>query len=195
MFYDQFILISYTLHDQASNSSATALVPVFACLLLYNVCRSEGQKSARGTTVSLINANMGSRLVKCCWMSLYPMVCRGRRQVVTALSVLRNPPYSDRGVGGPYKGQVGWWLLCQSCVVLLVVPGAKSWVLVMRMCVQYKLYIQIEVHKSRVESLLPFSQPKSIAMSLSNLCVTQPPYPYIILTPVCILDIQARINH
>ena len=57
----------------------------------------EGVGSAQDTRVSLTDVDVVSRLVKCCWMSPFPMVCRGSRQVVTALSVPRNPPHSDRG--------------------------------------------------------------------------------------------------
>ena len=47
-----------------------------------------GGGSARDTRVSLSNIDVVSRLAKCCWMSPFPTVCRGSRQVVTALSVL-----------------------------------------------------------------------------------------------------------
>ena len=57
----------------------------------------EGGGSARDTRVSLVNADVVSSLAKCCWMSPFPMVCRGIRQVVTALSMPSNPPR----VGGP----------------------------------------------------------------------------------------------
>ena len=41
-----------------------------------------------------------ARDTKCCWMSTIPMVCRGSRQVVTALSKpFSNPPHSVCGVG------------------------------------------------------------------------------------------------
>ena len=46
----------------------------------------EGGGSARDTRVSLTSVDMVSRLAKCCWMSTIPTVCRGSRQVVTALS-------------------------------------------------------------------------------------------------------------
>ena len=61
----------------------------------------EGGSSARDTRVSLVNADMVFGLIKCCWMSPFPTVCRGSRQVVTALSVPGNPPRSDWRVGGP----------------------------------------------------------------------------------------------
>ena len=75
-------------------------------LQYFYVCSSvmsvypEGGGSAPDAKVSLANVDVVSRLFKCCWMSPFPMVCRGSRQVVTALSVPRNPPHSDRGVGG-----------------------------------------------------------------------------------------------
>ena len=46
----------------------------------------EGGGSAPDTRVSLTSVDMVSRLAKCCWMSTIPTVCRGSRQVVTALS-------------------------------------------------------------------------------------------------------------
>ena len=46
---------------------------------------SEGGGSARDTRVSLTSVDMESRLGKSCWMSTIPMVCKGSRQVVTAL--------------------------------------------------------------------------------------------------------------
>jgi hypothetical protein len=61
----------------------------------------EGPDSPRDTRVSLTNAGMMLGIIKCCWVSLYPMVCGGRWQVVTNMSVLRNPPRSGRGVEGP----------------------------------------------------------------------------------------------
>ena len=36
-----------------------------------------GGGSARDTRVSLVNADMVSGLIECCWMSLSPTVCRG----------------------------------------------------------------------------------------------------------------------
>ena len=62
-------------------------------LLQYSyVCSSvmsvhpEGGSSVRDTRVSLTSVDMVSRLAKYCWMSTIPTVCRGSRQVVTALS-------------------------------------------------------------------------------------------------------------
>ena len=61
----------------------------------------EGGGSARDTRVSLTSVGMVSRLAKSYWMSTIPMVCRGNRQVVTALSLpFCNPPRSVWGVGG-----------------------------------------------------------------------------------------------
>ena len=61
----------------------------------------EGGGSARDTRVSLTSVDMVSRLVKCCWMSTIPTVCRGSRQVVTALSEpFSIHPRSVCGVGG-----------------------------------------------------------------------------------------------
>ena len=76
-------------------------------LLQYSyVCSSmtsvhpEGGCSVRDTRVSLANVDVVSRLVKYCWMSPFSTVCRGSRQVVTALSIPSNPPHSDWEVGG-----------------------------------------------------------------------------------------------
>ena len=61
----------------------------------------DGGGSARDTRVSLTGVDMVSRLAKSCWMSTIPTVCRGSRQVVTALSEpFRNPPRLVWGVGG-----------------------------------------------------------------------------------------------
>ena len=61
----------------------------------------EGGGSVRDTRVSLTSVDMVSRLAKCCWMSTIPTVCRGSRQVVTALSEpFSNPPRSVWWVGG-----------------------------------------------------------------------------------------------
>ena len=61
-------------------------------LLQYSyVCSSvmsihpEGGGSAQDTRVSLTSVDMVSRLAKCCWMSTFLTVCRGSRQVVTAM--------------------------------------------------------------------------------------------------------------
>ena len=60
----------------------------------------KGGGSARDTRVSFTNVDVMSKLVKCCWMLPFPMVCRGSRQEVTAMSVPSNPPRSDLGIGG-----------------------------------------------------------------------------------------------
>ena len=61
----------------------------------------KGGGSTRDTRVSLTSVDMVSRLAKSCWMSTIPTVCRGSRQVVTALSEpFSNPPHSVWGVGG-----------------------------------------------------------------------------------------------
>jgi len=59
---------------------------------------SKGGGSAWDTRVSLNNVGMVSRLIKCCWMSPFLMVCRGSLQVVIALFLCHcNPPRSVRG--------------------------------------------------------------------------------------------------
>ena len=55
---------------------------VFSCMMYVHL---EGGGSTRDTRVSLTSVDMVSRLAKCCWMSTFPTVCRGSRQVVTAL--------------------------------------------------------------------------------------------------------------
>ena len=58
----------------------------------------EGGGSAWDARVSFANVDVVSRLVKYCWMSPFSTVCRGSRQVVTALSVpFHNPPRSVWG--------------------------------------------------------------------------------------------------
>ena len=96
-----------TLHDRP----VLEMVSI-SCLELYQllqysyVCSSvmsvhpEGGGSARDTRVSLTSVDMVSRLVKSCWMSTIPTVCRGSRQVVMAVCVPSNPPRSDWEVGG-----------------------------------------------------------------------------------------------
>ena len=37
----------------------------------------KGGGSARDTRVSLVNIDVVSRLIKCCWMSTFPTVCGG----------------------------------------------------------------------------------------------------------------------
>ena len=45
----------------------------------------KGGSSTRDTRVSLASVDMVSGLVKCCWMSPFPTVCRGSLQVVTTI--------------------------------------------------------------------------------------------------------------
>ena len=71
----------------------------FVCSSVMSV-HPEGAGSAWDARVSLANVDVVSRLVKCCWMSPFSMVCRGSRQVATTLSVPSNPPRSDWEVGG-----------------------------------------------------------------------------------------------
>ena len=59
----------------------------------------KGGGSARDTRVSVTSVDMVSRLVKCCWMSTFPMVCRGSRWSQPCSSP-SSPPRSDWGVGG-----------------------------------------------------------------------------------------------
>ena len=56
----------------------------FDCSSVMSV-HPEGGGSAQDTRVSLTSVDMVSRLAKSCWMSTIPIVCRGSRQVVTAL--------------------------------------------------------------------------------------------------------------
>ena len=58
---------------------------LYACSSVMSV-HPEGGGSARDTRVSLTSVDMVFRLAKSCWMSTIPKVCRGSRQVVTALS-------------------------------------------------------------------------------------------------------------
>jgi len=66
------------------------LVNFYMLQYLY-VCSSmmsshlNGGGSARDTRISLASVDMVSGLVKCCWMSPFPTVCRGSLPVVTAL--------------------------------------------------------------------------------------------------------------
>ena len=80
------------LHDRPVLEMVSLLFLELYQLLQYSyVCSSvmsvhpEGGGSARGTRVSLTSVDM-SRLAKSCWMLIIPTVCRGSRQVVTALS-------------------------------------------------------------------------------------------------------------
>ena len=56
----------------------------YVCSSVMSV-HSKGGGSARDTRVSLTSVDMVSRLAKSCRMSTIPTVCRGSRQVVTAL--------------------------------------------------------------------------------------------------------------
>ena len=80
------------LHDRPVLDMVSVLLLELYQLLQYSYdCSSvmsihpEGGGSARDTRVSLTSVDMVSRLAKSCWMSTIPMVCRGSRQVVTAL--------------------------------------------------------------------------------------------------------------
>ena len=57
---------------------------LYVCSIVMSV-HPEGGVSVRDTRVSLTSVDMVSRLAKSCWMSTIPIVCRGSRQVVTAL--------------------------------------------------------------------------------------------------------------
>ena len=57
---------------------------LYVCSSIMSV-HSKGGGSARDTRVSLTSVDMVSGLVKYCWMSPFPTVCRGSLQVVTAL--------------------------------------------------------------------------------------------------------------
>ena len=56
----------------------------YVCSSMMSV-HPKGGGSAWDTRVSLTSVDMVSRLVKCCWMSPFPTVCRDSLQVVTAL--------------------------------------------------------------------------------------------------------------
>ena len=80
------------LHDhpvlEMVNISALKLYQLLQYSNVYSSVRSvypEGEGSARDIRVSLTSVDMVSRLAKSCWMSTIAMVCRGSRQVVTAL--------------------------------------------------------------------------------------------------------------
>ena len=95
------------LHDRPVLAMVNILALEFWQLFQYSyVCSSvmsvhpKGEGSTRDARVSLANVDVVSRLVKCCWMSPFSTVCRGSRQVATALSVPSNPPRSDCGIGG-----------------------------------------------------------------------------------------------
>ena len=76
------------LHDRPVLAMVNISALEFYQLLQYSYVSSvhlEGGSSARDGRVSLTSVDMVSRLAKCCWMSTFPTVCRGSRQVVTAL--------------------------------------------------------------------------------------------------------------
>ena len=56
----------------------------YVCSIVMSV-HPEGGSSTRDTRVSLTSVDMVSRLAKSCRVSIIPTVCRGSRQVVTAL--------------------------------------------------------------------------------------------------------------
>ena len=81
------------LHDRPGLAMVNILALELCQLLQYSyVCSSvmsvhpEGGGSVRDARVSLTNVDVESRLDKCCWMSPFPMVYRGSRQVKTTLS-------------------------------------------------------------------------------------------------------------
>ena len=82
----------HALHDRPMLAMVNILALELYQLLKYlYVCSNmmyvhlEGGGSAWDTRVSLTSVDMVSRLAKCCWMSTFPTVCRGNRQVVIAL--------------------------------------------------------------------------------------------------------------
>ena len=84
--------LMFTLHDRhvfaMVNISALELYQLlqysYVCFSMMSV-HPEGGGSARDARVSLTSVDMVSRLAKSCWMSTIPTICRGSRQVVTAL--------------------------------------------------------------------------------------------------------------
>ena len=80
------------LHDRPVLEMVSLLFLELYQLLQYSYdCSSmmsvhlKGGGSAQDTRVLLINLDMVSGLIKCCWISPFPMVCRGSLQVVTVL--------------------------------------------------------------------------------------------------------------
>ena len=80
------------LHDRPVlamvNISVLELYQLFEYSYVFSSVMSvhlEGGGSVQDTRVSLTSVDMVSRLAKSCWMSTIPTVCRGSRQVVTAL--------------------------------------------------------------------------------------------------------------
>ena len=96
------------LHDRPVlamvNISVLELYQLFEYSYVFSSVMSvhlEGGGSVQDTRVSLTSVDMVSRLAKSCWMSTIPTVCRGSRQVMTALfEPFNNPPRSIWGVGG-----------------------------------------------------------------------------------------------
>ena len=60
----------------------------------------KGGGSSRDTRVSFTSVDMMSGLVKCCWISPFPTVCRGSMQVVTSLFSVFVILHVQLGVGG-----------------------------------------------------------------------------------------------
>ena len=82
----------FTLHDRPVlamvNISALELYQLLHYLYVCSSVMSvhpDGGGSVRDAIVSLTSVDMVSRLARCCWMSTIPTICRGSRQVVTAL--------------------------------------------------------------------------------------------------------------
>ena len=80
------------LHDRPMLAMVNILALELCQLFQYSyVCSSvmsvhlEGVGSVWDARVSLTNVDVVSRLDKCCWMSTFPIVCRGSWQVLTAL--------------------------------------------------------------------------------------------------------------
>ena len=80
------------LHDRPMLAMVNILALELYQLCQYSyVCSSmmsihpEGGGSVRDTRVLLTSIDMVSGLVKCCWMSPFPMVYNGNLQVVTTL--------------------------------------------------------------------------------------------------------------
>ena len=71
------------LHDRPVLAMVNILALELYQLLQYSYVNllqyPEGGGSAWDTRVSLTSVDMVSRLAKCCWMSTFPMVCRGSR--------------------------------------------------------------------------------------------------------------------
>ena len=96
------------LHDRPMLEMVSLLFLELYQLLQYSYdCSSvmsvhpEGGAFARDNRVSLTSVDIVSSLSKSCWMSTIPTVCRGSRQVMTAMfEPFSNPPCSVWGVGG-----------------------------------------------------------------------------------------------